>query len=126
MRGDDKRETKTRKRIKQKVLIEAKSLREKVEFGGREPVRFCIDLRVLNLLSASVLELCSMEVELFVLIELSCSVDFALQCGKTWKRIFIGREFCNTFILIRDGGLCLSVKKYLQRTKSKLSFKPTV
>ena len=108
------------------MLVETELLREKVEFEGREPVRFCIGWRVLNLFSASVLELCSTEVEPFVLIKLSRSVDFALQCGKAWKRIFVGREFCNAFILIRDSGLCLSVKKNLQRTKSELSFQPTV
>ena len=63
--------------------------------------------RVLNLFCASVLELCSTEVESFVLIESSYSVDFALQFGKAWKRIFVGRDFCNTFVLIRDSGLCL-------------------
>ena len=75
------------------------------------PVRFCMDWRVLNLFCASVLELCSTEVESFVLIESSYSVDFALQFGKAWNRIFVGREFCNTFVLIRDSGLCLFVKK---------------
>ena len=50
-----------------------------------------------------------------MLIESSCSVDFALQCGKTWNRNFVGRDFCNTFVLIRDSGLCLSVKKSLQQ-----------
>ena len=63
--------------------------------------------RVLNLFCANVLELCSTEVESFVLIESSYSVDFALQFGKAWNRIFVGREFCNTFVLIRDSGLCL-------------------
>ena len=43
--------------------------------------------RVLNLFCASVLELCSTEVELFVFIESSYSVDFALQFGKAWNRI---------------------------------------
>ena len=61
------------------------------------------------------MELCSTEVESFVLIESSNSVDFALQFGKAWNRIFVGREFRNTFALIRDSGLCLSVKKSLQR-----------
>ena len=51
----------------------------------------------------------------FVLIESSCSVDFTLQCGKAWNRNFVGRDFCNTFVLIRDSGLCLFVKKNLQR-----------
>ena len=63
--------------------------------------------RVLNLFCASVLELCSTEVESFVLIQSSYSVDFALQFGKPWNRIFVGRDFCNTFVLIRDSGLCL-------------------
>ena len=61
-------------------------------------------------------ELCYTEVELFLLIDSSYSVDFALQFGKAWNRNFVGRNFCNTFILISDSGLCLSVKKSLQRT----------
>ena len=65
---------------------------------------------------ASVLELCSTEIESFVRIELSCGVDFALQFGKkAWKRIFVGREFYNTLVLIRDKGLCMFVEKSLQR-----------
>ena len=71
--------------------------------------------RVLNLFCASVLELCSTEVELFVLIESSYSVDFALQFGKAWNRILSVMIFCNTFVLIRDSGLCLFVEKSLQR-----------
>ena len=82
--------------------------------------------RKFELSCASVLELCSTDVESFVLIESSYSVDFALQFGKAWNRIFVGREFCNTFVLIRDSGFCLSVKKSLQRNQSELSFKPTV
>ena len=70
-------------------------------------MRFCIGRRVLNLFCASGWELCSTEVELFVLIETSYSADFALQFGKAWNRSFIGRDFCNTFVLIRDSGLCL-------------------
>ena len=77
-------------------------------FGRRRwPVRFCIGRRVLNLFCASILKLCSTEVELFVLIESSYSVDFALQFGKAWNRSFVGCDFCNTFVLIRDSGLCL-------------------
>ena len=49
--------------------------------------------RVLNLFCASVLELYSTNIEPFVLIESSCSVDFALQFGKTWNRNFVGRDF---------------------------------
>ena len=70
---------------------------------------------MLNLFCASVLELCFTEVQSFVLIESSYSSDFALQCGKAWNRVFVGRDFCNTFFLIRDSGLCLFVKKSLQR-----------
>ena len=62
---------------------------------------------MLNLFCASVLELCSTAVELFVLVESSYSVDSALQFGKAWNRIFVGREFCNTFVLIRDSSLFL-------------------
>ena len=50
-----------------------------------------------------------------MLIESSYSVDFALQFGKAWNRSFVDREFCNTLVLIRDSGLCLFVKKSLQR-----------
>ena len=32
----------TERRIKRKVSVEAESLRENVEFGSREPIRFCI------------------------------------------------------------------------------------
>ena len=68
--------------------------------------------RVLKLFCASAF---GVEVESFVLIESSYSADFALQCGKAWNRNFVGRDFCNTFVLIRDGGLCLFVEKSLQR-----------
>ena len=51
-----------------------------------------ISWRVLHLFCACVLELCSTEVELFVLVESSYSVDFALQFGKTRKRIFVSCE----------------------------------
>ena len=56
-----------------------------------------------------------------MLIESSYSVDFALQFGKAWNRIFGGCEFCNIFVLIRDSGLYLCVKKSLQRIN--LSFR---
>ena len=69
----------------------------------------------LNLFCTNVLELCSTEVESLVLIESSYSVDFALQFGKAWNRIFVGREFRITFVVIRDSGLCFSVKNSLQR-----------
>ena len=75
-----------------------------------------LDFALLNLFCASDWELCSTEVELFLLIESSYSVDFALQFGKTWNRNLVGRDFCNTFVLIRDNGLYLSMKKSLQRT----------
>ena len=61
---------------------------------------------VLNLFCASGWQFCSTEVELSVLIESSYTVDFALQFGKAWNRSFVGRDFCNTFVLIRDRGLC--------------------
>ena len=48
-----------------------------------------------------------------MLIESSYSVDFALQFTKAWNRNFVGRDFCNTFVCIRDSGLCLFVKKSL-------------
>ena len=56
--------------------------------------------RVLNLFCANFLELCSTEIESFELIKSSYSVDFTLQFGKAWNKIFIGCEFCNTFVLL--------------------------
>ena len=38
-------------------------------------------------------QFCSTEVELFVFIKSSYSVDIALQFGKAWNRSFVGREF---------------------------------
>ena len=112
-RSIKKRRTKETKRdeerrIERKVSVEADSLREKVEFGSREPVRFCIGWRVLNYFCASVLELCSTEVESFVLIEQSCSVDFALQLGKAWKRIFLSvvNFVINSFLLETVVSVC--------------------
>ena len=56
-------------------------------FGHRRwTVRFCVGGQLLNLFCASGWELCSTEVEIFVLIESSYSVDFALQLGKAWNR----------------------------------------
>ena len=75
--------------------------------GRGRPVSFCIGRRLLNLFCASGWQLYSTEVELFVLIESSYSVDFALQFGKAWNRSLVGHDFCNTFVVIRDGGLCL-------------------
>ena len=64
--------------------------------------------RVLNLFCASVLELCSTEIELFVLIESSYCVDFSLQFGKAWNRISSVVIFVvHLFVFIRDSGLCL-------------------
>ena len=80
--------------------------------------------QVLNLFCTSVLELCSTEVESFVLIESSYSVDFALQFGKAWNRIFVGRDLCNTFVPIRDSNLCCEEES--STDQSELSFKPTV
>ena len=83
--------------------------------GRGWPVSFCIGRRVLNLFCASGWQLYSTEVELFVLIESSYSVDFALQFGKAWNRSLVGRDFCNFCnvletvgsVCIRDSGLCL-------------------
>ena len=70
---------------------------------------------MLNLVCVNVSEFCSTDLKLFVLIELNCSADFALQFGKAWKRIFVDCElkFCNTFVLTRDNGLYLFVEKSL-------------
>ena len=75
--------------------------------GRGRPVSFCIGRLVLNLFCASGWQFCSTEVELFVLIESSYSVDFALQFGKAWNKSLVGRDFCITFVLIRDSSLCL-------------------
>ena len=88
------------------------------------PVGFLYRLTSVDLFCACILELCSTKVESFVLIELSCSVDFALQFGKAWKRIFIGREFCNTFVLIRQWSLFVCEES--STNQSELSFRPTV
>ena len=98
---DEKRESGRRETIKAK-----RSLSDKLEFGAS--VEF--------ILRQFFLVLCSTEVRSFVLIESSHSVDFALQFGKAWNRDFVGgRDFCNTFVLIRDSGLFLFVKKSLER-----------
>ena len=89
------------------IRCDLETTRVEVIGWARRPVSFCIGRRVLNLFCASGRELCSIEVELFVLIESSYSVEFALQFGKAWNRSFVGRDFCNTFVLIRDSGLCL-------------------
>ena len=68
---------------------------EVIWLGAEGPLVFCIGRRVLNLFCASGWELCSTEVELSVLIESSYSVGF------------VGSDFCNTFVFIRDSGLCL-------------------
>ena len=74
--------------------------RQKREGGQRRQSRFERKLnlgRTLKLFCASVLKLCSTELELFVLVESSYSLDFALQFDKAWDRTFVGREFYNTF-----------------------------
>ena len=72
--------------------IEARDVpRQKREGRRRRRSRFERKLnlgRALKLFCASVLKLCSTEVELFVSVESSYSVDFALQFGKEWDRIF--------------------------------------
>ena len=78
-------------------------------FGHKRwTVRFCVGGQLLNLFCASGWQFCSTEVELFVLIESSYSVDFALQFGKAWNRGFVGRDiFEYICFFIRDKGLCL-------------------
>ena len=68
--------------------------------GGDPLDLYC--LTMLNLFCANGWELCFTEEELFVLIESSYSVEFALRFGKAWNRSFVGRDLCNTFVLIRD------------------------
>ena len=90
------------------IRCDFKTTRVESNLVGRgRPISFCIGHRVLNLFCASAWQLYSTEVELFVLIESSYNVDFALQFGKAWNRSLVGGDFCNTFVLIRDSGLCL-------------------
>ena len=81
-----------RSKLKRLDVIEDDSSRSNLVGGGR-PVSFCIGRRVLNLFCASGWQLYSTEVELFVLIESSNGVDFALQFGKAWNRSLVGRDF---------------------------------
>ena len=70
-------------------------------FGHRRwTVRFCVGGQLLNLFCAGGWQFCSTEVELFVLIESSYSVDFALQFGKAWNRNFVGRDFVIHLLLL--------------------------
>ena len=87
-KGKAKRETTTKERRERRIKQKAKSVALRESRIWDECWLFC----------ASVSELCSTEVELFVLIKSSYSINFFLQFGKAWNRIFVGREFYNTFV----------------------------
>ena len=92
----------------------------------RWTVRFCVGGQLLNLFCASGWQLCSTEVELFVLIELSYSVDFALQFGKAWNRSFVGRDFFVIHLLLLKTVVSVC-REEESSTKSIRAFvKPTV
>ena len=69
---------------------------------GGGPLDFCVGGQLLNLFCASGCQFCSTEVELFVLIESSYSVDFALQFGKAWNRSFVGRDIFVIHLLLLE------------------------
>ena len=78
---------------------------------------------MLNLFSASVLECCYTKIDLFVLIELSCSADFRFAVTERRREFLsvVSRDFYNTFVLVRDNGLCLFAEKSLQRINQNLA-----
>ena len=59
---------------------------------------------------------------LFVLDESSCSADFRFAAAERGKEFLsvVSRELYNTFVLVRDSGLCLFVEKSLQRINPSL------
>ena len=68
-------------------------------------------------------EFCSTKVESFVLIELSRSADFRFAVAKRGREFssVVSRKFYNTFLLVRDSGLCLFAEKSLQRINQNLA-----
>ena len=60
-------------------------------------------------------EFCSTKVESFVLIELSRSADFRFAVAKRRREFssVVSPKFENTFVLVRDSGLCLFAEKSL-------------
>ena len=89
---------------------------------GRGPVIVLRGLTSVVIVLRQCLEISSMEVELFVLDEINCSVDFALQWQSVEKNFssVVSREFYNTFVLVRDSGLCLFMEKSLRRNNPSL------
>ena len=77
---------------------------------------------MLQLFLRQCLEIGSTEVELFVLHELSCSIDFALQWQSVEENFLsiVSCEFRNTFVVVRDSGLCLIVEKCFRQINSSL------
>ena len=87
---------------------------------------FCVGGQLLNLFCASGWELCSTEVELFVLIESSYSVDFALQFGKAWNRSFVGREFFVIHLFLLETVVSVCCEEESSKKTIRAFVKPTV
>ena len=68
-------------------------------------------------------ELFAHPVESFVLIELSPSADFRFSVAERGREFssVVSRKFYNTFVLVRDSGLCLFAEKSLQRINQNLA-----
>ena len=69
------------------------------------------------------LEIGSTEVELFSLNELSYSADFRFAVAECKRELssVVSRDSYNTFVLVRDSGLCLFAEKSLQRINQNLA-----
>ena len=69
------------------------------------------------------LEIGSMEVELFALNELSSSADFRFAVAERRREFLsvVSPDFYNTFVLVRDSGLCLFAEKNLQQINQNLA-----
>ena len=69
------------------------------------------------------LEIGSTEVELFALNELSYSADFRFAVAERRREFLsvVSRKFYNTFVLVRDSGLCLFAEKSFQRINQNLA-----
>ena len=74
-----------------------------------------ITVTSVEFICASVLEFCSTKVESFVLIELSRSADFRFAVAERRKEFssIVSRKFYDTFVLVKDSGLCLFAEKSL-------------
>ena len=64
-----------------------------------------------------------MKVKSFVLIELSRSADFRFAVAERGRDFLsvVSRKFYNTFVLVRNSGLCLFAEENLQRINQNLA-----